>query len=85
MLACLLFDSASTFATPLSFLCEAQMTKAARAYDIPINILYSVGLTETGHDGGLNPYDMNIDGRAVHSDTLAEALERFAEAKAHGR
>ena len=46
------------------------MTRAARDYGIPLNILYSVGLTETGHQGTLNPYDMNVDGRAVHSDTL---------------
>jgi soluble lytic murein transglycosylase-like protein len=84
MLICSLFDLAPTLATASTLLCEAEMTKAARAYDIPINILYSVGLTETGHDGGLNPYDMNVDGRAVHSETLAEALARFADAKAHG-
>jgi soluble lytic murein transglycosylase-like protein len=58
--------------------CEQQMQRAAAANRIPLNILYSVGLTETGRGGRLNPYDMNVDGRAVHSDTLAEALSRFA-------
>jgi soluble lytic murein transglycosylase-like protein len=53
------------------------MARAARANDIPLNILYSVGLTETGRQGTLSPYDMNVDGRAVHSTTLEEALSRY--------
>jgi soluble lytic murein transglycosylase-like protein len=51
---------------------------------VPLNVLYSVGLTETGHKGELSPYDMNIDGRAIHSASLAEAMARFAEAKGRG-
>lgn len=65
-------------------LCEQQMTRAAHDYDIPLNILYSVGLTETGRQGELNPYDMNVDGRAVHSTSLEEALARFAAESARG-
>ncbi len=64
--------------------CEQQMTRAAREYQIPLNILYSVGLTETGQHGTLSPYDMNVDGRAVHSDTLPQALARFQFERAHG-
>ncbi len=60
------------------------MTRAATANGVPLNVLYSVGLTETGRKGELNPYDMNIDGKDVHSTTLAEAMARFAQAKARG-
>jgi len=60
------------------------MTRAAQQHDIPLNILYSVGLTETGQRGTLRPYDMNVDGRPVHSDTLEEALQRFAAERARG-
>ena len=60
------------------------MTRAAKAYDIPLEILYSVGLTETGSRGALDPYDMNVDGRAVHSSSLEEALARFAAERARG-
>ena len=60
------------------------MARAARHYSIPLNILYSVGLTETGRRGTLSPWDMNVDGRAVHSDSLEEALQRFADERAHG-
>ena len=60
------------------------MTRAAAATGVPLNVLYSVGLTETGRRGELEPYDMNIDGREVRSESLAEAMARFAAAKAQG-
>ena len=65
-------------------LCEREMTRAAAETGVPLNVLYSVGLTETGRKGELSPYDMNIDGRDVHSATLAEAIASFARAKARG-
>ncbi len=65
-------------------LCEQEMARAARLNGIPLNILYSVGLTETGRSGTLSPYDMNVDGRAVHSATLSEALARFESERARG-
>ena len=64
--------------------CEREMARAAAASGVPLNVLYSVGLTETGHRGELGPYDMNVDGRAVHSDSLAEAMARYAAARAEG-
>jgi soluble lytic murein transglycosylase-like protein len=82
-LALCLFDALAARASPLP-VCEEQMTRAAAAYDIPLQILYSVGLTETGSRGTLNPYDMNVDGRAVHSSNLDEALARFALERSRG-
>ncbi len=67
-----------------SLACEREMTRAAARTGVPLNVLYSVGLTETGSRGELSPYDMNIDGEAVHSAGLAEAMARFAQAKGHG-
>ena len=60
------------------------MTRAAAESGVPLNVLYSVGLTETGRHGALQPYDLNVDGREVHAESLSEALQRFAEAKASG-
>ncbi len=60
------------------------MTRAAARTGVPLNVLYSVGLTETGRRGELSPYDLNIDGRDVHSGSLAEAIARFDLAKEHG-
>lgn len=64
--------------------CEREMARAAARTGVPLNVLYSVGLTETGHRGELGPYDMNVEGRAIHSASLAEAMRRFAAAKAGG-
>lgn len=60
------------------------MARAAARTGVPLNVLYSVGLTETGHRGELGPYDMNVEGREVHSASLAEAMTRFAAARASG-
>ena len=67
-----------------SLACEREMTRASALHGVPLNVLYSVGLTETGRRGELSPYDMNVDGQAVHSTSLAEAMARFAQAKARG-
>jgi soluble lytic murein transglycosylase-like protein len=64
--------------------CEREMTRAAALHGVPLNVLYSVGLTETGSRGQLSPYDMNVDGQAVHPTSLAEALARFEQAKGRG-
>src|ERR1700689_54197 len=67
-----------------SLACEREMTRAAALSGVPLNVLYSVGLTETGRKGELSPYDMNIDGKDRHSAPLAEAMASFAGAKAQG-
>ena len=67
-----------------SLACEKEMTRAAALNRVPLNVLYSVGLTETGRTGELSPYDMNIDGKAIHSASAAEAMTRFNQAKARG-
>lgn len=47
-------------------------------------MFYAVGLQETGTRSGLQPFAMNIEGRAVASATLADALRTFAAARARG-
>jgi soluble lytic murein transglycosylase-like protein len=64
--------------------CEREMVRAAQANDIPLNVLYAIGLTETGYKGTLNPFAMNVDGRAVSSASLDEALAKFAAERARG-
>ena len=57
---------------------------AATLNEIPLNVLYAVGLTETGHSGVLNPFAMNVDGRAVTSHSLQEALANFVAERSKG-
>ena len=82
LIAIAAFSGVARAEAPLA--CEREMTRAAALHGVPLNVLYSVGLTETGHKGELSPYDMNVDGQAVHSTSLAQAMARFTQAKARG-
>lgn len=64
--------------------CEGAISAAAAKYGIPEGILYSVGLTETGRKGSLQPYAMNVEGKAYYFDGLEEALEGFQRARESG-
>lgn len=65
-------DTPATAAT-----CEREMLRASQKYKVPLAVLYSVGLTETGRKGSMQPYAMNVDGKAVFSRSLAEAQGKF--------
>jgi soluble lytic murein transglycosylase-like protein len=60
------------------------MQRAARVYDVPLGVLYAVGLTETGRKGSLQPYAMNIEGEAYFAADLEDARRRFEEASRSG-
>ncbi len=64
--------------------CEREIQAAAARYGIPEGILYSVGLTETGRRGSLQPYALNVEGRASFPASRSEALRQFAAAQAQG-
>ena len=64
--------------------CETQISAAAAKYGIPEGILYSVGLTETGRKGSLQPYALNVEGKAYYFDGLEEALRAFQQARDGG-
>lgn len=64
--------------------CEREIAAAARRYDVPLAVFYAVGLQETGTRSGLQPFAMNIEGRAVASATLADALRAFGAARGRG-
>lgn len=64
--------------------CEAEILQAAARYGVPEGILYAVGLTETGRKGSLQPYALNIEGRAVFANSPAEAIAEFKAATGRG-
>ena len=64
--------------------CEREILSAAAKYGVPAGILYSVGLTETGRKGSLQPYALNIEGKAVFAGSASEALQEFDAARARG-
>ena len=65
-------------------LCEREMTQAAHKYRVPLGILFAVGLTETGINGNLHAYALNLEGNTVYSLNKEQAIERFNAAKAAG-
>jgi soluble lytic murein transglycosylase-like protein len=64
--------------------CESAISAAAAKFGIPEGILYSVGLTETGRKGSLQPYAMNVEGKAYYFEGLEEALQAFQRARDGG-
>ena len=65
-------------------ICEREMTRAAQEFKVPLAVLFAVGLTETGQRGRLRPYMLNVDGRAIETDSAAAAEIRIAEAQRAG-
>ncbi|WP_084365610.1 lytic transglycosylase domain-containing protein [Rhizobium sp. RU36D] len=64
--------------------CEREIRAAAARYGIPEGILYSVGLTETGRKGSLQPYAMNVEGKAIFASSRDSAIEVFNDARRKG-
>lgn len=64
--------------------CEREMARAAKVHDVPLGVLYAVGLTETGRGDGLRPYALNINGQAVYDLERHEALQRIESSRAQG-
>lgn len=60
------------------------MLAASRKYELPVSILYAVGLTETGRRGSLQPYALNIDGKAAFAANLAGGIAAFETARRNG-
>ncbi len=67
--------NAGAFAAPAENLCEKEMTAAAVKYRIPLGILFAVALTETGINGNLHAYALNLEGNTVYSPGKHEAIQ----------
>jgi soluble lytic murein transglycosylase-like protein len=77
-------DAESAPAVQKQGICERYVTQAAKTYDVPIGVLYAVGLTESGLKGGLHPYAMNIEGETKFPASVEDALHEFENARRHG-
>ena len=80
---CSVLTGAAVAAEPAQT-CEAVMAGAAQRYKIPLAVFYAVGLVETGGRNGLQPFALNIDGRASANATLSDGLRSFAAARSRG-
>lgn len=84
LIAPALMLAASISSPALANPCEAEILRASSKYGVPVGILYAVGLTETGHKGSLQPYALNIEGRAVFARSRTEAERAFRQARDGG-
>lgn len=84
LLTAICIFSPAAWAAPDANLCEREMVRASRKYGVPLGMLYAVGLTETGRKGSLQPYALNVEGRAVYGIDKDEALRQFQRARAAG-
>jgi len=66
-------------------ICEREMMAAARTENVPLGVLYAVGLTETGRKGSLHPYALNIEGKTVFAASRGDALAQFDTARRAGK
>ena len=64
--------------------CEGEMRAAAVKYEVPLGVLYAVGLTESGRKDSLQPLAMNIAGEAYFATSLDDAIQHFDAAEADG-
>ncbi|PWJ83694.1 transglycosylase-like protein with SLT domain [Pseudaminobacter salicylatoxidans] len=83
-LATAFISSVAMPATAATNPCEPEILRAADRYGVPVGILYAVGLTETGRKGSLQPYALNIEGKAVFTRSASEALASFNAARRSG-
>lgn len=65
--------------------CEAEILRASARYGVPTGILYAVGLAETGVKGSLQPYALNIEGKAAFPRSRDQALEMIEAARDRGK
>lgn len=79
-----LFEGESPAEAGAARACEREMVEAARRHGVPLAVLYAVGLAETGSQGSLQPFALNIEGPAYFAENLSDALRRFEEARSRG-
>ena len=64
--------------------CEREMIGASKRHEVPLGVLYAVGLTESGRKDSLQPFAMNIGGKAYFATGIEDALKQFDAARKRG-
>ncbi|OYY86586.1 MAG: hypothetical protein B7Y61_06275, partial [Rhizobiales bacterium 35-66-30] len=71
-------------AASTSNVCERELARASALYNIPLPVLYAVGLQESGINGHLQQYMLNVAGKDYLATSLPDAMRAFNEARAQG-
>jgi soluble lytic murein transglycosylase-like protein len=78
------FSAAAVDAPAIENICEREMKGASARYDVPLGMLYAVGLTESGRKESLQPFAMNVEGRAYFATSVDDGIRHFEDAKRDG-
>lgn len=78
------FNPSVPLANEHAGVCERHILHNSKKYEVPVGILYAVGLTETGKKGSLHPFALNVSGRSIFAVSKSDALRRFSTARASG-
>ena len=84
LVAACMFSGQTALLAEAPNLCERELVRAAATHDVPLSMLYAVGLSESGRGGSLQPYALNIDGRSAYEPNKQAALRAFRQAKLGG-
>ncbi|MFN0192272.1 MAG: transglycosylase SLT domain-containing protein [Aestuariivirga sp.] len=79
------FSSALAAGSPVVDMCESHLERFSRQENVPLGVLYAVGLTETGKKGRLHPYSLNVEGESLILGSKEEALQAFVIARKKGK
>jgi hypothetical protein len=79
------FDRALAAGPADAKICEGYLPAIAKSENVPLGVLYAVGLTETGVKGSLHPYALNVEGKTIITYTATEAMNEFHKAKRQGK
>jgi soluble lytic murein transglycosylase-like protein len=77
--------AAATAAGGADAVCEREMAAASHRHEVPLGVLYAVGMTESGRKGSLHRFAMNIEGKPYFATSVADALSAFQAARAKGK
>lgn len=75
----------AAWADSQSLICEEQLARVSKSEDVPLAVLYAVGLTESGNKGRLHPFALNIEGKTVFAKDKGDALRHFSDARRKGK
>lgn len=84
LLALFTFSAGIVDALASENVCEREMKGASARYDVPLGMLYAVGLTESGRKESLQPFALNIEGRSYFATSVEDGIRQFEDARKSG-
>jgi soluble lytic murein transglycosylase-like protein len=79
------FDLTAAAEVGRDTVCETYLDRYSKQEEVPLGVLYAVGMTESGKKGRLHPFAMNIEGETVIKRSQKDALKEFAAARRKGK